>query len=187
MIIEIFKYFARFPRKSGTLSMARLQQSPLHEYADTLSYLQSLPDDCLLPDIDSYVYAQSFDDLQQLIQKLTGTFLMVDYGEITFQQQRPRRIDTTQQIAVTVATKVSDRTDALERLIVNDRTLSLLTAVYSRLLADSDEGAFPWADRDRLLSSQFVPFVATELGAIGWTMMLELTATDPFDVRPPQQ
>ena len=183
MIIDIFKYFAQFPAKRGTEAMATLGQSEMPEYSELLAYLATLPSESVLPEIDHYVYAQSFDELQKLLQRLTGSFLMVDYGEITFSSSRPRTLQATQQIAVTIATKASDRTDSFERLIINERTLRQLNTVYAHLLADSDSGSFPWADRDQLLSAQFVPFVATELGAVGWTMMLDITSTDPFDIR----
>lgn len=180
MITEIFLYFSRFPSKQGVEAMATLGKSPMPEYSSILSNLASLPDASVLPDVDHYVYAQSADELQQLLQRLAGSFLMVDYGEIEFSESRPRSLRATQRIAVTVAVKVSERTDQLERLIVNERTLDRLTTVYNTLLADSDDGTFPWADRDRLLEATFVPFVALDLGAVGWTMMLDITSTDPF-------
>lgn len=183
MIIDIFKYFARFPSKRGLQAMATLGQSDFAQYTDLLQFLQQLPDQPVLPEIDHYVYAQSADELQTLLLKLSGTFLMVDYGEITFTQARARTLDATQRIAVTVARKVSDRTDALERLIINDTTLDLLSAIYRCLMMDADHDLLPWANRDHLVEAEFVPFVATELGATGWTMMLDVTATDPTSLR----
>ena len=199
MILEIFKYFSRFPAPTAIKAMATLGQSPLPEYATLLSSSASapVPEDSssgpqshstpLLPELTSYLYAQSVDDLQKLLQKLTGSFLLVDYGEITFSQRPPRSIEATLQIAVTIATKVSERADALERLIINSRALTSLFRLYSVLIHDSDTGELPWLCRDQLLSAQFVPFVSPELSAIGWTLMFEAPSTDPLSSLNPSE
>ena len=184
MILDIFKYFAKFPSRKGILAMATLGKSQLKEYSEIISELKSLPEsDVVLPEVDNYLYAQSVDELQKTIQKLTGSFLLIDYGEISFSQRMPRAIEASIQVAATVAVKVSERADALERFILNGRALDCLNRVYAKMLDDSDSGTLSWLDRDRLISAQFLPFLSPELSAVGWTLMFEAVSVDPTAIR----
>ena len=186
MLITLFKYFAPFVTRSGVPAMATLgpQSTPL--YDQLLQFAAQLPDDGLIPSIDHYVFAQSFDELQQRLQRLAGTFLYVDYGEITFSQGRARTLDATMRIAVTVARKTGDRTDPLARLVASNDTLASVLLIYRRLLADADAptAGADWLSRDTLLAAELVPFVATELSASGWTLMFDATSPAPFRLSP---
>ena len=86
-------------------------------------------------------------------------------------------------MAATVAVKVSERADALERFILNGRALDCLNRVYAKMLDDSDSGTLSWLDRDRLISAQFLPFLSPELSAVGWTLMFEAVSVDPTAIR----
>ena len=89
-----------------------------------------------------------------------------------------RSYQCTQRLAVTVAMKHTDHADALERVIVSNRTLQLLTAVHAWMMADAERGRLTWLSRSSLEHAEIVPFVATELKASGWTLMLNATAPD---------
>ena len=173
ILTDIFLYFAKFPARTGLKAMATMGSSPMPEYADVLGSLDRLEETDLFPDIDNYVYAQSFEDLQGRLAKLRGSFLMVDFGECSFQEVHPNRIRSAQRIAVTVAMKPGDRIDMLGRMIVSDRCLSLVSGIYRRMLTDADGGSVSWADRRCLLDAEMVPFVSEELGAYGWTLLAE--------------
>lgn len=191
MLITLFKYFAPFVKRSGVAAMATLGQQSTPLYDQLLQFAAQLPDDGLIPSIDHYVFAQSFDELQQRLQRLAGTFLYVDYGEITFSQGRARTLDATMRIAVTVARKTGDRTDPLARLVASNDTLASVLLIYRRLLADADAptadaptAGADWLSRDTLLAAELVPFVATELSASGWTLMFDATSPAPFRLSP---
>ena len=80
MIADLFLYFAKFPNKRGIRSMATLGKSEFVEYAQMLDALKQFPDDARVPEIGHYVYGQTFDELKSLVERLTGSFLFVDYG-----------------------------------------------------------------------------------------------------------
>lgn len=178
MISDLFLYFAQFPNKQGILSMATLGKSQLEEYAQMMATLENLPPQGRVPEIEHYVYGQTFDELKQRVDALTGSFLFADYGEFDFSDDGRRTWQCTQRLAVTVAMKYSDHTDLLERVILSDRTLKLLTRVQAWMLADAEQGRLSWLSRDALGRAEIIPFVASELHATGWTLMLDATAPD---------
>lgn len=127
MLLDLFEYFAKFPATAGvTKGIANKGESRMEEYATVLKAIKNLPEKELVPEIENYVYGQSFDELKQRIDKLTGSFLFVDYGEVDMQSDGRRSFQCTQRIAVTVAIKLPAHADMLERVIANDRTLQML-------------------------------------------------------------
>ena len=81
-------------------------------------------------------------------------------------------------MAVTVAMKLGNNVDAIERMIASDRTLAMLAEIHAWLMADVENGLIDWADRDSLDMVEIVPFVASELRSIGWTLMFNATSPD---------
>ena len=131
-----------------------------------------------LPEIDNYVYGQSFDELKQRIDNLVGSFFFVDYGEFNSLVDSRNSYEITQRIAITVARKMPDRADAAEYMLSSDSTLRLLSKVHAWMLADAEAGNIEWLSRGELDKAEIIPFVATELSSIGWTLMLSCIAPD---------
>lgn len=178
MIAELFLYFARFPDKKGIKAMATMGKSKLPQYAQLLKALDALPAKSRVPEIENYVYGQTFEDIQQRLDKLNGSFLFADYGEFDMLGDGRRSFQVTQRIAVTVAMRLSANSDLMERVIVNDQTIAMLTKVHAWMIADSEKGELEWLDRENLDKAEIVPFVSSELRSYGWTLMLDATAPD---------
>ena len=153
----------------------------MEEYATVLSMLGNMQEKELVPEIENYVYGQSFDELKQRIDKLTGSFLFVDYGEVDMQGDGRRSFECTQRIAVTVAMKLPNTSDMLERIIANDRTLQMLSRIHARIMADAEREELYWMDRDSVANCEIIPFVSAELQSYGWTLMLSATGADILD------
>ena len=182
MLLDLFTYFAKFPQNSGIIKgIATKGESSMEEYATTLDILGKMEEKELVPEIQNYVYGQSFDELKQRIDKLTGSFLFVDYGEVDMQDDGHRSFECTQRIAVTVAQKLSSNADMLERVIVNDRTLQMLSKVHARIMADVDTEGLYWMDRESITNCEIIPFVSAELQSYGWTLMLSAKGADILD------
>ena len=184
MLLDLFTYFAKFPASAGvTRGIATKGESSMEEYATVLSMLGNMQEKEkeLVPEIENYVYGQSFDELKQRIDKLTGSFLFVDYGEVDMQSDGRRSFECTQRIAVTVAMKLPNTSDMLERIIANDRTLQMLSKIHARIMADADRGALCRMDRDSVANCEIIPFVSAELQSYGWTLMLSATGADILD------
>ncbi len=182
MIKELFLYFAQFPDKKGIKAMATMGKSKLPQYAELLKALDALPEVSRVPEIENYVYGQTFEDIQQRLDKLSGSFLFADYGEFDMLGDGRRSFQVTERIAVTVAMRLSANSDLMERVIVNDTTLELLTKVHAWMMADSELGRQEWLDRENLDKAEYVPFVSSELRSYGWTMMLDATAPDTLNI-----
>ena len=131
-----------------------------------------------LPEIANYVYGQSFDELKQRIDKLVGSFLFVDYGELNMSADGRNSYQITQRIAITVASKMTNRADAAEYMLASDSALRLLSKIHAWMIADAEEGELDWISRGELDKAEMIPFVATELSSVGWTLMLNCVAPD---------
>ena len=131
-----------------------------------------------LPEIANYVYGQSFDELKQRIDKLVGSFLFVDYGELNMSTDGRNSYQITQRIAITVASKMTNRADAAEYMLASDNTLRLLSEIHAWMIADAEEGNIDWISRGELDKAEMIPFVASELSSVGWTLMLSCVAPD---------
>ena len=190
MIKELFLYFARFPKCDGVKAIATMGDSDFNEYAQLLTMLDMMDDCERVPHIDNYVYGQSMDDLQQRIGKLFGSWMMVDYGELSLQADRHGSVTVSQQVAVTVAIKMRQNCDMMERMIASDRTLDMLRRVFAFLWADSDNGRIDWLTRGDLQRAEMVPFVASELSSYGWTLIFQTSAAGQMgtcDVKPTKE
>ena len=178
MIKEQFLYFAQYPSKEGIRAMLTNGSSDFPGYSELVDALDNLPDMSRVPDIANYVCGQSFDELRQRIDNLVGSFLFVDYGEFNSLVDSRNSYEITQRIAITVARKMPDRADAAEYMLASDSTLRLLSQVHAWMLADAEAGNIEWLSRGELDKAEIIPFVATELSSIGWTLMLSCIAPD---------
>ena len=179
MIRDLFLYFAKFPKRSGVTAMFTNGQSDYSEYQQLINAIDAMEDDPILPDIENYVYGQDFDELKTRVEKIFGSWLFADYGEFTFSEDRtPGSLKCQQQLAVTVAMKLSDRADMVERMIAEDKTLSWVNTIYACMMADASTGDTPWLSRMPVADAQIVPFVASELKSWGWTLIISADAAD---------
>ena len=178
MIKDQFLYFAQYPSKEGVRAILTNGASDFPGYNDLAESLDKLPNVSRLPEIANYVYGQSFEELKQRIDKLVGSFLFVDYGELNMSADGRNSYQVTQRIAITVASKMTNRADAAEYMLSSDSTLRLLSKVHAWMLADAEAGNIEWLSRGELDKAEIIPFVATELSSIGWTLMLSCIAPD---------
>lgn len=182
MIKDQFLYFAQYPSKEGIRSILTNGSSDFPGYNELTEALDNLPDMSRIPEIANYVYGQSFDELNQRIDKLAGSFLFVDYGELNMLADGRNSYQITQRIAITVANKMTNRADAAEYMLASDATLRLLSRVHAWMLADAEQGNIEWLSRGELDKAEIIPFVATELSSVGWTLMLSCIAPDALNI-----
>lgn len=183
MILQLFKYFARYPQKEGVLSMfANGDSSLFPQYAKLLAYIRELPDVSLVPEIENFVFGQSYDFVKQRVDAITGNYLFIDFGEFSSSRDSKNSISEQQKIAATVAMKIPDAADIVETAIASEVTLSLLAALRKHLIRESISEDFPWMEK---ISDKhdIIPFVSPEFKSIGWTLMFTSTAADLFDVK----
>ena len=178
MIKDQFLYFAQYPSKEGVRAILTNGASDFPGYNDLAESLDKLPNVSRLPEIANYVYGQSFDEFRQLIDKLVGSFLFVDYGELNMSADGRNSYQIIQRIAITVANKMPNRADAAEYMLSSDQTLRLLSKIHAWMIVDAEEGNIDWISRGELDKAEIIPFVASELSSVGWTLMLNCIAPD---------
>nr|DAX79706.1 MAG TPA: hypothetical protein [Caudoviricetes sp.] len=182
MILDLFSYFAKFPSKSGVLSIFNNGSSTYAQYSELHNEIANLPEP-LVPAIQSYVFGQSFESVKARIDNLTGTYLFIDYGEFSSKSDNRNSIVDTQKVAATIAMKLSDTSDLVEEAIASAICLNLLNTLRAHLLYDAECGKISWLSRSTIKGQDIIPFVAKELKSIGWTMMFEANAADLFNVK----
>ena len=182
MIKDQFLYFAQYPSKEGIRAILTNGSSDFPGYSDLADALDNSSDMSRIPEIANYVYGQSFDELKQRIDKLAGSFLFVDYGELNMFADGRNSYQITQRIAITVANKMTNRADAAEYMLASDATLRLLSKVHAWMLADAEQGNIEWLSRGEFDKAEIIPFVATELSSVGWTLMLSCIAPDTLGI-----
>lgn len=83
MILDVFKYYAQFPKLEGVKEIFANGKSEYPLYTQLEDYIDNMSSHSLIPEIDGYVFGQSYDDVKAQIGKLTGSYLFVDFGSFT--------------------------------------------------------------------------------------------------------
>ena len=182
MILDLFLYFAKFPARTGVLSVFNNGSSSFAGYTELRKQIEDLPD-ALLPAIDSMVFGQSFDSVKTRVDSITGCFLFVDFGEISSRTDSRNHINDTQKLAVTIAIKKPSSADQVEEAIISATTLELITQLRAHLLADSESANTPFFERNTIMGCEIIPFVAPQLSSLGWTLMFQTSSSDLFDLK----
>lgn len=182
MILNLFKYFAKFPELSGVLSIFNNGESSFPEYAALKAELEKAALHSLIPDIQHYVFGQSFEGVKKRIDSITGTFLFVDFGEFSSIRDQRNSIHDAQKLAVTIAMKVPSASDLVEEAICSEKTLRLINLLRARMMDDSQKIDAPWLKRISD-SHDIIPFVAPELASLGWSMRFDSEGADLFAIK----
>jgi hypothetical protein len=182
MILKLFEYFARFPERAGVISAFANGQSDLPFYNALLERIKALPDISLMPDIKSYVFGADMATVKRRVDAITGTYLFIDFGEIDSERNDKNSITDSLRMAATVASKVSDLTDIVERAVISDMTLSLTNELRARIYADSGSDKTPWL-QELSFKHSIVPFIAPELNSVGWTVVFTSEGADMLNLK----
>lgn len=181
IILDILKYFAKYPSKDGVLSAFTEGSSEYPEYADLKTYINGLADP-VIPELQAYVFGQSYESVKSRIADITGCYLFVDFGEITSLRDSRNSIEDSQKLAVTIAIKVPSTIDTVEECIISDITLQLISRLRTAMLNDDRLGEVPWR---QLMSDKhsIVPVDNKEINSIGWSILFDTSASDWFNIK----
>lgn len=181
MLLDLIKYFAKYPDKEGVLPLFTRGESTVSGYSDLLTYMNALPETSVLPELKRFVLAASFNATKAFISGFVSQdkYLLLDYGEITSRLDGNNRLNDSFALAITVARRLGDSTDLAEQSLASVDTLDCINKLRAHILADQDNGILP-ANIKQLIAGQhtFVPFDAPELQSVGWTLTFSLDATD---------
>ena len=102
MILDLLRYFARFPQKEGVVSMFANGSSDFVQYAELLGHVKKLPEP-IMPELENLVFGQSYDYVKKRVDNITGNYLFVDFGESTSSRDTHNSIIDRQKLAATIA------------------------------------------------------------------------------------
>ena len=182
MILKIFEYFAQFPMRDGVVSCFANGESTLPFYNALLDKVKQYPLEGRIPNIKHYVFGADMDTVKRRVDSIPDSYLFVDFGEINSDRDYHNSIEDSLQMAVTIANKVSDSTDIVERAIISDVTLSLTSLLRAHIYADSKKDNTPWL-RELSFSHTIVPFISPELNSVGWSVIFTSEAADLLNLK----
>ncbi|MDR2917629.1 MAG: hypothetical protein LBV74_22790 [Tannerella sp.] len=182
MILKLFEYFARFPERAGVISAFANGKSDLPFYNELLGRVKMLPDNSLMPDIKHYVFGADMDTVKRRVDSVTGTYLFIDFGEIDSERNDKNSIQDSLRMAATIASKVSDVTDIVERAIISDITLTLINELRARIYTDSSRDKTPWL-QELSFKHSITPFVVPELSSVGWSVVFTSEGSDILNLK----
>ena len=180
MILDLFKYFAKFPARSGVEELFMNGKSDYSQYAALQDYISNLPADGMVPDISHFIFGESIEKVKSAIDKVTGVFMFVDFGSINSAFNKSGSVDDRLQMAVTVAAKVNAQSDLVEDTITSATTLNLLNHIRAIMISDSRTVGWLQYLKE---SHQMDPFVAESIHSLGWTLTFDIFASDALDVK----
>jgi hypothetical protein len=183
MILKLFEYFAGFPARDGVISAFANGKSDLPFYNELLGRIRALPPAGKMPDVKSYVFGPDLDSVKRRVDAITGTYLLIDFGEIESDRDNRNSIADTLRMAATIAIKVSDLTDIVERAVIFDLTLSLINELRARIYADSLRDTSPWL-QELSFKQSIVPFIVPELQSVGWSILFNSQGADMLNLKP---
>ncbi|MCC8186482.1 MAG: hypothetical protein LIP08_02945 [Bacteroides sp.] len=175
MILDLFKYYASFPAIEGVKSIFSNGRSTNPLYASLQKEIEQLPTHSRIPEINHYVFGQSYDAVKSRIDTLDGIYLFLEFGELSSGRDNKNSIQDTFRIAVTIAGKTTNTTDLVEQALLTDHTLRLIHQL--RVLQFSDQAQHPWLKE---ISNRHTiePFVYKEFSSLGWTILYNREGTD---------
>lgn len=179
IILDILKYFAKFPSKDGVLSAFTEGSSEYSQYSDLMKYISDLKEP-LIPELSAFVFGQSYESVKSRIADITGSYLFIDFGEFNSSRNSRNSIEDSQKLAVTIAIKAPSSIDTVEECIISDITLQLIDRLRSCMMNDDRLGDVPWR---QLMSDRhsIVPVDNKEINSIGWSILFDITASDWFN------
>lgn len=175
MILDILTTAARFPHRDGVLKAFNLGAYDDAKYQQMIDQLTALPPS-IIPEISNFVFGVDEEVVKKVISDFPGYYLFVDFGNIDSSVDSNNRINDSFNLSFTVAKRVAENSvDQIATAIVFDNCLQMAATIKRTLI--KEKKAHPWlTDIDG--NSSFSPFVARELGSIGWSLMFNRQGLD---------
>ncbi len=138
-IIDIVKYFARYPKREGVLKNFK-RASGSDEYNGLKTFIADLPDP-LMPDISELIFSSDAEEVMNRIQNIDNYFMFIEYGSMTARypdKVRIRKIDFS--LALYICYHGNTRNmDSMDEAIIMDKCLQHCFNIAAKMIADDNE------------------------------------------------
>lgn len=180
IIIDIFSYFAKFPKREGIYPLFNVDNSTMPGYESLRDMIASMETHSLTS-IQYYIFGANLEAIGNRVNNIpTGSdFLFVDFGEIDCGIDNSNRMTDSSRLAITVAFRLKNFSiDLAEQTLAFSHSLESIVSIRNTMIVD--QKCHSWL---KFLSDNhsFVPFVSEKLSSIGWTLYFNREAFDTFD------
>jgi len=180
MIIDILKYFGKFPAKTAILDIFSRGRSDLPAYAVLKTYFENAPVHSLIPEIEGFLFGENEDSVKTHVGKLHGIYLFVDYGDLSSSRNAKNSIEDDFQMALTIAMKLPEAYDQVECAIASEECLKHIITLIQIILDDQKEVS--WLKE---LSNNYtiIPFDSKNFSSYGWTLQMNRKGADMLNIK----
>lgn len=180
IILDIFKYFARFPQKENVLKVFTNGKSSLSGYALLKEYVTSMTDHSRINNLTGFIFGSDQDSIKMQIDKINGYLLFVEYGEINAGTDQRNSIKNNWKMAFTIMGKQSTDADPVEVAIHAEETLSIARSILSMMIVDQSECS--WL-KELSKSYYLAPFDHKGWFCHGWSVVFEREGADMLNLK----
>jgi hypothetical protein len=180
MILDILKYFAKYPTRAAVIAAFSNGRSDFSTYATLMAYINNMSDHSRLPDVKGFVFGENYDAVKAHIHQLTEIYLYVDYGELNSSRDAKNAIHDVFKMGATIAMKIPNNYDQIECALASEQCLTIIRDMVRLILADQKE--IPWL-KEIGTDYTIVPFDAKEFSSYGWTLLFERKGADMLNIK----
>lgn len=182
ILIDLFLYFARFPKREGIFPMFNTGTSEISGYTELRQLINVLPEHSLTK-IENYIFGASFEAVMARVNNIASgsDYLFVDFGEIDCSTDKLNRMTDSARLAISVAYRLkSFSSDLIEQALAFSHAFNKLVFIRNKMI--EEQRCYPWL-KDISVSHTFVPFVSKEMSSVGWTLMFNREGYDSFGAK----
>lgn len=175
---EAYLYFAKFPKLEGVISsMFRTGKTDITGYSELVTETGNLDPHSLIPGIRNFLFSSNEEKLKKSIDDTPGTFMLLDYGQLSCSQDNIKRLNDEIEFGIIIARKIeADKYDMAEIILMQDELLNMIRLVREQMILDSKYHPFV---KQITFPHKINPWYARELqNATGFSMMFSKTGID---------
>lgn len=180
IILDIFKYFAQFPKKENVLKLFSNGKSSLPGYSELLAFITNMTVHSRIPSLTGFVFGADEEVIKMQVDKCEGFILFVDYGEINAGTDSRNSIQNNWKMAITIMGKLSSEVDPVENALNSESALSIARSILSMMLADQTECS--WL-KELSKSYYLAPFDHKGWSCHGWSVVFEREGADMLNLK----
>lgn len=170
VILEMLKYFAKFPAKERVLK--EFTGSDDLTYTQVHDFINNLDPHSLIPQLQVFIFDTNTDFINNRIKESSEWYLLVDYGELIEEKNQNNAITYHIPVSITVGKLASGKnTDQIERAILSQEGLTIIRNILNQIEADNKE----ICSNNRLeQSGNIIPIEGAMLyNTVGWIANLK--------------
>jgi hypothetical protein len=170
IIIDLIKYFAKFPDRAGMMKTFARSAQKLTGYTELKNYIEELPD-ALAPEIKDFVVSSNEEVISARIRNISSYFMLLEYAGVSSSPPNRAYIrDSAINLSIIVAHPANKvGLDIIEEQIIMDKALELITTIAKQMDTDN---------KDLCSNRRFMPSgvsispvePAMLYGCIGWAL-----------------